>query len=192
MYHIKRDKRSEQSCQWIINALAQCMREKDYDEISVVELVMKAGVGRATFYRNFDGIDDVLRLECDRAFDALRVQFVDHYKSVENTDAKTVFIKPLLRYWDARTDVIERLIRANRTDLINDGIARLIEFVLSSRMDPDEQAWHRLDYFIAKRAGEAVNVLIHWVKNHKDIPADELADLITLQSQESVNLTLRL
>lgn len=190
MYHIKQDKRSEQTSQLIVTALAQCMNEKDFDAISIVELVAKANVARATFYRHFDEIDDVLRLECDQAFEALRSEFIAHYKSAEDSTGKTVFVLPFLRFWDTRTAVIERLIQANRVDFINNGIASMIQFFLSARLHAEDPAWHRLDYFVAKRSGEVLNVLVQWVKNRKDIPADELANLITVQSEKSLNLTL--
>lgn len=192
VYHIKKDKRSQQSSEWLIRALAECMEKKAYPDISVVEVVKTAGVARATFYRNFDAMEDVLRLECDQAFDALRLQFMDHYQSFEGTDTKTVFIRPLLRFWDTRTDIIKRLIQANRTAFIHDAIARTIEYFLSLRVPAEESLWHRVDYIIAKRAGEASGILIHWVKNNKDIPADELAELITLQSQKLLQLTLKI
>lgn len=168
------------------------MEEKDFQEISIVKLVKKAEVGRATFYRNFDSIEDVLRLECDQAFDELRLKLMEYYKSVDGTTSKTVFIKPLLRFWDTHTDILERLIQANRTHFIQDGITRTVEFMLSLRIDANSKPTSHWDYFIAKRAGEASSILVRWVKNHKDLSADELAELITLQSQESMNLTLRL
>ncbi len=192
VYHIKKDKRSQQSSEWIIQALAECMEKKAYQDISVVEVAQKAGVARATFYRNFDAMEDVLRLECDRAFDALRLQFIDHYQTADGTDAKSVFIRPLLRFWDTRTDIIQRLIQANRITFIQDAIARTIEYFLSLRATAEEDLWHRVDYFIAKRAGEASGILIHWVKNNKDIPADELAELIMLQTRKSLHLTLKI
>jgi hypothetical protein len=116
---------------------------------------------------------------------------MDHYQSADGTDTKTVFLQPFLRFWDTRTDIIERLIQANRVSFLQDAITRTIGYFLSLRMTAEEAHWQRVDYFIAKRAGEASSVLIHWVKNHKDIPADDLVELLTLQTQDSLNLTLR-
>ncbi|MCQ2771325.1 MAG: TetR/AcrR family transcriptional regulator [Clostridia bacterium] len=45
----------------IINALFEIMKKKKFEDISVAELVEKAEVGRASFYRNFGTKEAVLR-----------------------------------------------------------------------------------------------------------------------------------
>lgn len=44
----------------IMKALMGLMAEKNYMEITVTDIVKKAGVARASFYRNFNTINDVL------------------------------------------------------------------------------------------------------------------------------------
>lgn len=48
------------SKQYIMVALLNLMEQKDFDDISISEIVKKAGVGRATFYRNFNSKEDVI------------------------------------------------------------------------------------------------------------------------------------
>ena len=49
----------------IMEAVMQLMAEKSYMEISVTDIIKKAGVARASFYRNFDTINDVIDLLAD-------------------------------------------------------------------------------------------------------------------------------
>ena len=42
-------------------ALIQLMEKKDFHDISITELTKRAGVGRVSFYRNFEDKTDVLR-----------------------------------------------------------------------------------------------------------------------------------
>ena len=42
-------------------ALIQLMEKKDFNDISITELTKRAGVGRVSFYRNFENKEDVLR-----------------------------------------------------------------------------------------------------------------------------------
>ena len=42
-------------------ALIQLMKKKDFNAISITELTTRAGVGRVSFYRNFEDKTDVLR-----------------------------------------------------------------------------------------------------------------------------------
>ena len=62
MYHIKKDKRCQQSAQMIIEGLNQCLAEKEFAKITVSDIQRKTGVSRATFYRLFDDTSDVLAL----------------------------------------------------------------------------------------------------------------------------------
>ena len=42
------------------DALIQLLEERNYDDIKISDLCLKAGVSRATFYNNFNTIDDVM------------------------------------------------------------------------------------------------------------------------------------
>ena len=46
--------------QSITNALFALMREKSLSDVQITELVGRAGVARASFYRNYDSKEDVL------------------------------------------------------------------------------------------------------------------------------------
>lgn len=189
MYHIKNDKRSIQSSQWIYNALAQLIIEKNYEDIKVTEIVEKAKIGRTTFYRNFDAIDDVLRMKCDETFDNLYKYIVDYYND-NGVSGKTLFIKPLLRFWYFNSEIMELLLKANKLDIINDSAIKIFD-----AFDPD--IWPRSsainnhpDYFISLQSGIFISILSQWIKNGKDIPPDDLADLIVKQIIESFNISL--
>lgn len=45
---------------YIVQALFKLMNEYEYEKISVTDIVQKAGVGRATFYRYFKRKEDVI------------------------------------------------------------------------------------------------------------------------------------
>lgn len=49
-----------QSQEWIIKALFQLMEKKEFSHISISEIAERAGVARQTFYRNFQGKDEIL------------------------------------------------------------------------------------------------------------------------------------
>ncbi len=49
-------------------ALLNLMRKKAFSEIKVTEIVKLAGVGRTSFYRNFEGKEDVLKKHINRLY----------------------------------------------------------------------------------------------------------------------------
>ncbi|MGB0389158.1 MAG: helix-turn-helix domain-containing protein, partial [Ardenticatenaceae bacterium] len=78
MYHIKNDQRAIRVSQMLVDALVVLMGQKKFDQIKVSDLVKEAGVGRATFYRNFDMIEDVLRMRCDQTIDGLMTYIMSY------------------------------------------------------------------------------------------------------------------
>lgn len=62
------DKRQQKTRQLIEQAFAQLMREKDYQQISVSEIIKTANIGRSTFYAHFATKDDLLMHRCASLF----------------------------------------------------------------------------------------------------------------------------
>ncbi len=58
-------KRSRPVRQEIMDAFMKLMAEKNYMDITVTDLVKKAGVARASFYRNFQTTNDILEAITD-------------------------------------------------------------------------------------------------------------------------------
>lgn len=55
----------------ITDAVMQLMAEKTYMDITVTDIINKAGVARASFYRNFNSISDVIDAIVDEMSDEL-------------------------------------------------------------------------------------------------------------------------
>ena len=69
----------------IKNAVMQLMSEKSYMDITVVDIVNCAGVARASFYRNFNSINDVI----DTIADEMSEELIED-------------ISPILHHYDER------------------------------------------------------------------------------------------
>ncbi len=192
MYHIKRDKRSIQSGQWIYEALSELLQEKSLGEITITEVVDRAKLGRATFYRNFDSLEDVLRMKCDEVFLELYHYLIDYYSNFKEEAVKAIFLKPFLRFWYSKSSIIELLIKSNRIDIISDSFEKMLGLLMKHIDSAHKIIWQQPEYFMSLRSGIAINILIKWIKDEKSISPDELADLIIRQMRESINLNLLL
>jgi AcrR family transcriptional regulator len=92
MYHIGSDKRRIQSARLICNGLDKLLYEHTYRSITVTRLAEVAGVGRATFYRLFDGKADVMLYLMEQVFDDLLARFGPESRP-------EVVLKTLLGVW---------------------------------------------------------------------------------------------
>jgi len=62
----KKDRRSERTRQLLSEALIQLMVEKQYDLITVQDVIDKANVGRSTFYAHYQDKEDLLTSSFER------------------------------------------------------------------------------------------------------------------------------
>jgi len=187
MYHIKNDQRAIRSSQLLYDALTSLMREKPYDTIKVTDLVATAQVGRTTFYRNFDTIEDVLRMRCDQVFNGL-MDYIKSYLQQHPREVNAMQLKPTLRYFYLHSDIIELLMLAKRIDIIHDAFLSCMEPFRAQITAHQGVSEEYVDYAIAIRAGVTVNILIHWIETDKQKAPDELAN--TLKGMFSNPMTL--
>jgi len=59
--HVKQDRRAVRSKRLIIDALRELVLEKNYEDISISDIVNRADIGRATFYAHFENKDELGR-----------------------------------------------------------------------------------------------------------------------------------
>jgi len=178
MYHIKNDQRSIRSSEMLYEGLANLMREQDFETITVTDLVQAAQVGRTTFYRNFDLIEDILWMKNDQVFEGL-VRYNQEYRKTYDGESPPHILKPLLRYFYLNSEIIELLILANRMDIFQKSFRGLIapfKSVVGALYDIEDEY---VEYLIEINTGAVTNILTYWIKTGKQHPPDELADKLS-------------
>jgi AcrR family transcriptional regulator len=175
MYHIKDDQRSIRSGELIYTGLVELMREKDFAAITVTDLVEAASVGRTTFYRNFDEIEDVLRMRCDQVVEGLLV-YLQAYRQKHWDESRTTILKPVLRYFYLHSELVELLMNAKRIHLFEEAFRSLFEPFKSTLGTFYGVEEDYVNYVLALRIGGVTNILVHWIETGKKQAPDELAD----------------
>lgn len=187
MYHIKDDQRSFRSAEMLYDGLRKLMQVMPFSAIKVKDLVDAANVGRTTFYRNFDEIEDILRLRCDQVFDGLIVYLIA-YTQKYGDESPTALLKPLLRYFYLHSDIIELLMIAKRLDIAQASFYRVAEpFKLHAKTLFDVEDEY-IDYGLTIRIGFATSILVHWIETGKKQAPDELADRLGAMLANMVTL----
>ena len=80
----------------MLEALMKMLQETPISDITVSDLVQKAGVGRASFYRNFTTVEDILIQEERRLFD----EWNEKYQRVPESE-RSDFTESLLNFYKA-------------------------------------------------------------------------------------------
>ncbi|GAO99306.1 hypothetical protein [Fructobacillus ficulneus] len=165
MYHIKVDKRAQRSAGLIVQGVNACLQKKEYRKITIADVLEESTVGRATFYRLFDSISDVLSYECDLMFEQ-----INHESSKGKTlqDILVLDIETFMRH-----DVLlETIVNSHQLNIIYDAQLRQINqniFFKIELASPDQQ-----DFYLAVLTNLLISTLSTWINHGKKESADEL------------------
>ena len=111
MYHPMKNMNNQEKNtyvrQHILSALLELMHTQDFVSISIQALVDAAGVGRASFYRNFASKEDVLQQESVRLTNEWKTNF-DHaefYLALYHAGLSNIMLETILGYFDRSPEI---------------------------------------------------------------------------------------
>jgi AcrR family transcriptional regulator len=107
------DKRVVRTGNALFNAISRLLESKKFEDINIKEVSELAGIGRATFYRNFDYVEDVLKLKVDHHFNELTTKV----EPFTTDDAEPVDLQPMFAYWVSNAEILKVLIKADRWEI---------------------------------------------------------------------------
>lgn len=173
MYHIRNDKRAARSANLIYDGLAECLKKKSFEQVTITDIQKTTGVARTTIYRCFDNLSDVLYWKCDLCFQ----EALSCSEAADNVD-EFELISHYFSYWVTHSEILELLIKNNRQDIIyacHLKNAKTLEEMYGKLPDMDERLSH---YYIAVRTSVTIGVLKAWLNGGKKETADQLLDII--------------
>lgn len=164
MYHIKQDKRAEESVELICDGLMKCLEEKNINDITVSDIQRSSTVSRSTFYRNFDGIDDVLSLMCDRCFE-------EAFASGLETVSEAVF-----RKWFEYGTLLEAVVQIRRTDILFNSLRRSAAHLPALQGIIDAADFG--DYLISIITSTMAGIFVTWIEHGRHDSEQELMNKV--------------
>ena len=171
MYHIKPDRRSLHTAGEISRGLLECLKEKKLNAITISDIHRVTGISRATFYRLFDTVEDVLDYLC-----AQPPQEEEQLILERNQIPPVQIFSRMLQLGLENHDLLKALVDNGRYDLVY----RYAEqrFRPMSQLYPenlpqlDEAAY---DYTVSAMAMNMVATLVTWVRRGRIDPPEEVA-----------------
>ena len=178
MYHISNDKRAHQSSEMVYEALKHLMAKSPFSEINVTDLVHEAKIGRSTFYRLFDAIEDVLHYKADEAYALCAQNMKRILLDKNNSGLSRSFFLPFFRYWYYNFEIIELLIRAKKEDILKQSFKKMVDDLRSEYPEVEVKNYN---YFIEIRAAVSIAILSEWVKTNRQLSPEELFEIFKMQ-----------
>lgn len=169
MYHVSEDKRAAKSAQLIWEGLEKCLQEKALTSVRVSDINEKSYISRATFYRLFDSVQDVLVYECDCFFEELSREM----SKGSFMSSKELFMF-FIQQWLKQKALIKALAENNLTNILyethmkNKTLVKAI-FIRESNMSEDDA-----EYLVSILTGIIPSVINVWYSHGQMESADEI------------------
>ena len=159
----------------IESALVLLMKEKSFSEISIQDIIRKAGVGRSSYYRNYDSKEAILMSHMENIIQ-------EGLRTMTGFDPKNRLKESWLAMLDnAKTHGEDYLLLLNAG--FGDSILRKFMGLFNDRIQQDEvEEYITNNYF----AGCIYATLSQWVLDGMKIPAEKMADICTRLMQDGM------
>ena len=163
------DKRKEENLrvkQSITNTLFSLMEQKSLAEITITELVGKANVARASFYRNYTSKEDVLVTLIRDILDAF-------YKELDLSRNTFYTYENLLvsfQYFQKYRDYVLDLYHSGFTSILLEELNRFHENIEGTMPSSSVEKYELYIYI-----GALFNTALTWLADDSKIPVEELS-----------------
>jgi len=154
---------------YIVEALGILLETKNFSDITVKEIVEKAGVGRATFYRNFVDKEAVLRYQ----FAEIIKKF--HDDKVEKSESKEVAYFGIARamfFLKANKKFMKNIFRSKVEYLYFNFLDDVMRFIIEEKINIQNKYIH-FGY-----SGAVYNISRQWILNDCEGSVEEVADAL--------------
>ncbi len=149
----------------ILSTLLKMMKEQPFDSIVISTLTKRAEIGRASFYRNYTDLEDVLRQESARLIRDWGGSF-----AMDGTDNFSATLISLLDYMKEHSGFYLNVYQA--------GLDNIVEETIISQFSISEELPNALAYLYTSIAYMTYGWVHEWIKRGMIESGTELAKLI--------------
>jgi len=175
----RQDRRVRRTQQLLEAALLSLIKEKEFDAISVQEIIDRANVGRATFYSHFDNKEDLLESGFDGLLADLRERQREARSRTDGSEEKLfAFSRHLLAHADEHRGIFPAMVSQRGGALIQHLLRRLLlkvvrEDVRAMALREDAGAVP-VEATVEFLAGGLFGLLMWWMSGKMRLSVDEV------------------
>ena len=163
----KRKAANERVKDRLFSALIEFAGHKDWSKITVTELITKAGVARASFYRNFQSVEELIDYGIQRM--ALRYHEGNACQDEDFHSREAMVYK--FRFYQENAGLVLAFHRARMTVTLLDVITDC-EIEACGDMPVNSISKYELYYF----SGAFYNMMLSWLENGTQETPEAMAD----------------
>ena len=164
------DRRQQKTRKAIFNAFILLLAKKNYERITVEEIINLADVGRATFYAHFETKDFLLKDLCAELFDHLFLaqEDADDKKNLFTCDIREDVFLHLFFHIQKNDNNLHRLLSSKNNDLFLEYFKSGVRALVEKRTDDFAEKKPKIlphDFWINHITATFIETLKWWIDN---------------------------
>ncbi len=175
------DRRQRKTREAIFNAFISLLSQKDFEHITVGEIIERADIGRATFYSHFETKDFLLKELCEELFchifDAMHENH--EHKHIFDCDAPDSVFLHLFQHLQKNDNNILELLSSKNNELFlryfKNNLMQLIESQVELFKSPKNNKLPK-SYWINHITSTFVETIRWWIDNGKCETAEQMTE----------------
>ena len=172
----KIDMRVKYTREWTFEALYRLLVMKKYENIKISEIITKAGISRATFYRNFNTKDDIVKIKVKMFFSDF-ISFISEYYKQTQPDNEQFLVQSFFKRIDEEEKLVDVVIKTKLEYLMVEGILALINIRRKQFYSIVKTNNKTESYTMEIVASSAWTLLSKWHRSGKEETPSELANI---------------
>jgi AcrR family transcriptional regulator len=163
----KVDMRIKYTREWTFEALHKLLEIKPLASIKISEIIDKAGISRATFYRNFSSKEDIVKIKVRNMFVDFHKAMIQYY-ALNQPEDETVLITEFFKRIDEEEKLVDTVIKTNLEYLMVEGITQIISYYKDKFYELVRTNKKTEDYVMDIVASSCWTLLSRWHKSEKE------------------------
>lgn len=156
----------------IEQAFYELMREKDYTNITVTDIIKRAQVSRASFYRHFNSIGDIMEYSLRNLFDKITDEVIPIMLSTDEKEIRDFLFSYTYQNM-AMQETLAACLPSNTAVIFS----RCMTYMQNNGR-PGKEMSSEQKYRLYARSGVINSILMKWLADGKEESVEEIVNLI--------------
>lgn len=178
------------------NALMSLILEKNYDSVTVQQILDRADVGRSTFYAHFDGKDELLLSGADDLRNTLDAALQEERLSTKRHDVVIGFSGAMFEHAHEYRNVYYALLHTQGWPLFRQRLQEILQELIRRECKAEIQKLRKaesevpVDLFVQYLTSAFLSVLTWWLDRRSRLAPKEINDVFHSLISPTINAVL--
>lgn len=159
-------------------AFTELLEEKNFEEITVVELCDRAMIRRTTFYKHYTDKNDYFRFYICELRDSFASELPLDVSSSSPTEYITSMSRHLYLFVQTHETLVSHIVDSEYVNMLFELLYEIVSNEISDAMSKSRYTWEQRSFTSAFYAGGLLSTVKKLVNNSRDITEDQFVSAV--------------